>query len=249
MGKTVVKELFENQNPMGEMIKINKVNFQVIGILPEKGATGFRDQDDIIIIPVLTAMHRLLGKDYVDSVDIEVESPDQMADTQQQTRDFLLAQHRVPPSQQQGAFDIRNMADVQAALSESSRTMSVLLSSIAAISLLVGGIGIKNIMLVSVTVRTREIGLRKAVGARRRDILSQFLIEAIVITSVGGGVGILLGWGTTELTARFTGWSTLVSWSSIFLAFSFSGAIGMVFGIFPAKKASHLNPIEALRYE
>jgi macrolide transport system ATP-binding/permease protein len=194
-------------------------------------------------------MHRLLGKDYVDSVDIEVQSPDQMDDVQKQTLDLMFMQHRVPPSQQQGAFDIRNMADVQAALSESSRTMSVLLSSIAAISLLVGGIGIMNIMLVSVTERTREIGLRKAVGARRRDILSQFLIEAVVITSVGGGVGILLGWGTTDLMAKLTGWSTFVSWSSIVLAFSFSAGIGIVFGIFPAKKASQLNPIQALRYE
>ncbi|HCU23571.1 MAG TPA: MacB family efflux pump subunit, partial [Deltaproteobacteria bacterium] len=162
LGQTVVRELFGSAGPLGEYIKINKVNFQVIGILPEKGATTFRDEDDKILIPLLTAMYRLLGKDYVDSIDIEVSDPEAISATEQALKDFMMKRKRVPASQED-SFQIRNMAEIQSALSETSRTMSVLLASIAAISLLVGGIGIMNIMLVSVTERTHEIGLRKAV--------------------------------------------------------------------------------------
>ncbi len=248
IGMTPVRQLFGEVNPIGEFIKINRVNFQVIGILPEKGATTWRDQDDIVIIPLSTAMRRLLGKDYVDNIDMEVASASEMADTEQAVRDLIIRRHRLPRSLQD-SFDIRNMADIQATLSETSRTMSWLLSSIAAISLLVGGIGIMNIMLVSVTERTREIGLRKAIGARRRDILMQFLIEAIAVSLAGGLAGILLGCGITLLLSHLAHWAVTVSFESILLASLFSASVGIIFGLWPARKASLLNPIEALRYE
>ncbi len=249
IGLTLVRELFGGENPIGELIKINRVNFQVIGVLPEKGANGFRDQDDIVIVPVLTAMHRLLGKNYVDYIDIEAESPQVMDGVQDTLNELMLARHRVPPAQRKDAFLIRNLADIQAALEESSRTMSWLLSSIAAISLLVGGIGIMNIMLVSVSERTREIGLRKAVGARPGDILSQFLIETVVVSVVGGLAGIFCGWAVTEIMSAAAGWSASVSLGAVLLAFSFSAVVGLIFGIYPARRASALNPIDALRHE
>ena len=249
VGATVVRELFGDQNPIGERIKINKVSFRIIGLLPERGAAGWRDQDDVILLPVRTAMHRLLGKDYIDYIDIEVAQASQLEAVQQQAKAMMLDRHRVPPLQQQDAFEVRNMADLQAALSQTSRTMSLLLAIIAAISLVVGGIGIMNIMLVSVTERTREIGLRKAIGAQQRDIVLQFMAEATVISTVGGVLGIALGYGLTELMSRLAGWTTSVSTASIALAFAFSAAVGIIFGIYPARKASFLNPIEALRYE
>ncbi len=250
VGMTVVKTLFgEQQNPVGEFIKINKVMFQIIGILPERGATGFRDQDDVIVIPTLTAMYRLLGKNYVDYVDIEVTSPEEMQFAEDSIKEFVIKQFNIPLSQQQDAFSVRNMSDIKEAISQTSKIMSMLLASIAAVSLLVGGIGIMNIMLVSVTERTKEIGLRKAVGARRRDIMSQFLTEAGVIGLFGGVLGILLGVSATVLMSLMLGWTTYISLTSVILSFSFSVAIGLVFGVWPAKKASALNPIEALRSE
>jgi macrolide transport system ATP-binding/permease protein len=248
LGLTVVRELFGDANPIGENIKINKVNFQVIGVLPEKGATGFRDQDDVIIVPLNTAMRRLLGKDYIDSLDIEMENPEQMEPAQDSIKNLLMRRHQLPPIQND-AFQIRNMADIASALSETSKTMSWLLASIATISLLVGGIGIMNIMLVSVTERTREIGLRKAVGAEPNDILSQFLIESALVSLLGGVLGIGLGWGISIAMAHFAGWSVEVTSQSILLAVVFSLTVGIIFGLWPARKASLLNPIDALRYE
>jgi macrolide transport system ATP-binding/permease protein len=248
VGMTVVRELFGGQNPVGEIMKINRVNFQVIGVLPERGATGWRDQDDIVIIPLSTAMRRVLGQTDVEAIDIEVASADKMEQVTEAVRALIIRRHRLPPSQHE-SVQIRNMAEMQEALSETSRTMSMLLASIAAISLLVGGIGIMNIMLVSVTERTREIGLRKALGARRSDVLSQFLIESVVVSATGGLIGIALGWLITQAMSRFAGWAAAVSADSVALAFVFSATVGVVFGLWPARKASRLNPIEALRYE
>jgi macrolide transport system ATP-binding/permease protein len=249
VGATVVRELFGAQNPIGEYIKINKVNFQIIGILPEKGASGFRDQDDVVLIPIFTAMHRLLGKTYVDFIDIEVRSAPEIDSTQDAALALMYSRKRVPVSQQEDAFQIFNMADIQAAVQQSSQTMSLLLASIAAISLLVGGIGIMNIMLVSVTERTKEIGLRKAIGARRADILMQFLAESVVVSVVGGLAGIALGASISLGLSMATGWATSISPESVALAFFFSAFIGIIFGIYPARKASLLHPIDALRYE
>lgn len=249
IGTTVMRELFGEANPIGEMIKINKVNFQIIGILPQKGANGFQDQDDVIVIPISTAMRRLLGKTYVDSIDIEARDSESVDEMQDEILNLMYSRKRVPMSQRRDAFQIRNMADIQATLSESNKTMSILLSSIAAISLLVGGIGIMNIMLVSVTERTKEIGLRKAIGARRRDILMQFLAESVVVSVVGGLAGIILGASGAKILSLVAGWDTLISIQSIILAFSFSVFIGLLFGIYPARKAARLAPIDALRYE
>lgn len=249
IGTTVARELFGEKSPIGEMIKINRINFRVIGVLPEKGAAGPQDQDDKIIVPVNTAMYRLFGKTYVDSVDIEVRDAKNIPTVQDSLIALMNKRHRVPLSAQDDAFQVFNMADIQQALDASSKTMSMLLASIAAISLVVGGIGIMNIMLVSVTERTKEIGLRKAIGARRRDILMQFLAEAIVVSVCGGILGILLGTGFSIFISKILGWSTEVSAGSVILSFSFSAVIGIIFGIYPAQKASKLHPIEALRYE
>jgi macrolide transport system ATP-binding/permease protein len=249
IGETVRRELFGDSIPIGEMVKINKINFQIIGILPEKGANGFRDQDNIINIPVETAMKRLLGREYVDVFETQIDKPENIESAQIGINQVLFIQHKIPLSQQEDAFQIRNMADIQEALQNSSQTMSILLSTIAAISLLVGGIGIMNIMLVSVTERTKEIGLRKSIGARRNDILSQFLSESVVISVFGGLLGIALGWLITFVLSAVAGWTTAISLASILVSFIFSGLIGILFGVYPARKASLLNPIDALRHE
>ncbi|AZZ37049.1 MacB family efflux pump subunit [Bdellovibrio sp. qaytius] len=249
IGEVVRKTLFGDSSCIGEMIKIDKVNFQVIGVLPEKGASGWRNQDDVIIIPILTGMYRLMGKEYVDNFEIEIDKPENIDSAQDAIVNVMSTQHKVPLSQQEDAFNITNMADIQAALQQSSQTMSTLLASIAAISLLVGGIGIMNIMLVSVTERTKEIGLRKSIGARRNDILIQFLSESVVISVIGGVMGIILGWLATLAISGALGWSTSISLNSVLISFFFSALIGILFGVYPAKQASALNPIEALRYE
>jgi macrolide transport system ATP-binding/permease protein len=249
LGQTIVRELFGDQNPIGQMVKINRINAQVIGVLPEKGASGFRDLDDTVVVPVNTAMRRLLGKEFVDWVDVEAESAEAVETVKDGVKNFMLARHRVPLSQGQDAFTVRSLNEIQAATEESSRTMTMLLASIAAISLLVGGIGIMNIMLVSVTERTREIGLRKAIGARSGDIQTQFMIETIVVSVAGGIAGILFGWIVTEVLAYVADWKAVVSSGAVVLAFSFSATIGLIFGIYPARRAAALNPIEALRYE
>ncbi len=249
LGMTVVKQLFGDTNPIGETIKINLINFKIIGILPEKGATGFRDQDDIVIIPVTTAMYRVFGKEYLDSISVEATSPDAIVATQDSISKIIIKQHHLVTKDEQDSFQIRNMADIKNTLETTTKTMSLLLGAIAAISLLVGGIGIMNIMLVSVTERTREIGLRKAIGATNKDIMVQFLIESVLMSFLGGITGILLGSGISVLITLFAGWTVRVSLSSIILATTFSLIVGIVFGLWPAQKASKLDPIEALRYE
>lgn len=249
LGPTVVRNLFGDQNPVGESLRINQINFQIIGVLPERGVTGFRDHDDIILMPVFTAMHRLLGKDYFDSLDIEAQSSDVLPHLQDEVKNLLLRRHKVAPSQTQDAFEVRNMSDIRQAMSKASQTMGYLLATIAAISLLVGGIGIMNIMLVSVTERTREIGLRKAIGARQVDILLQFLTEAVVVSALGGCLGVALGWMITVILARWVGWTTYIATDSVVMSFGFSALVGLIFGLYPARKAARLNPIDALRHE
>ncbi len=249
IGLTVMKELFKNKNPIGETIKINKVSFQIIGVMSEKSGGGWRDQNDVVVVPLQTGMRRLLGKDSVDSIDIMINSMEEIADAEDRIKELLIERKRVPLSQKDNAFMIMNMADIQKMITQSNQTMSTLLASVAAISLLVGGIGIMNIMLVSVTERTKEIGLRKAIGAKKQDILLQFLTESIVMSACGGVAGIILGWLITTTLSTLAGWTTSISVWSVLLSFLFSSIIGVVFGIYPARQASKLHPIEALRYE
>ncbi|MCU0666708.1 MAG: ABC transporter permease [Candidatus Omnitrophica bacterium] len=249
LGATVVRELFGETNPIGETIKINLINFKVIGILPVKGSSGPRDQDDTVIIPITTAMYRVMGKEYVDSIYVQAKDANLIDQAQEAISKLIIKQHRLITKTQEDSFQIRNMADIKNALTATTQTMSLLLGSIAAISLLVGGIGIMNIMLVSVTERTREIGLRKAIGANNKDIMTQFLIEAVLMSFIGGLAGVLLGSGISVLITMFAGWAVKVSLFSIILSTVFSLAVGIVFGLWPARQASQLNPIEALRYE
>ncbi|MFA5038663.1 MAG: ABC transporter permease [Candidatus Omnitrophota bacterium] len=248
LGATVVKELFGDSDPVGEMIKINLLNFRVVGVLPTKGGSGFRDPDDTVMIPITTAMNRVFGKEYVDSIYVEARKPELVEPAQESITSLIQRRHRLKEGQGD-SFQIRNMSEIKQALESTTRTMSLLLGSIAAISLVVGGIGIMNIMLVSVSERTREIGLRKAIGANHKDIMIQFLIEALLMATLGGVAGILLGGGISRLMVIFAGWTVRVSVFSIVLATVFSFVVGIVFGIWPARKASQLDPIEALRYE
>lgn len=249
LGTTVARELFGDMDPVGESIKVNLVSFRVIGVLPQKGANTFRDQDDTMIAPLTTAMYRVLGKEYVDSIYVEVSTSDDMESAQEAILELLNSRHRIRGKAARDAFQVRNMSDIKAALESTTKTMSWLLGSIAAISLLVGGIGIMNIMLVSVSERTREIGLRKAIGATRRDIMVQFLVESVLMSLIGGLAGVLLGAGVAVLITALAGWAVHVSIFSVVLATVFSLVVGLVFGLGPAYKAACLNPIEALRYE
>jgi macrolide transport system ATP-binding/permease protein len=248
LGLSVVEELFGNLNPVGKTVKLNRINFRVIGVLPQKGSGPGGDRDDVVIIPVTTAMYRVLGKDYVDSISVEVKDISLMDKAEKGIQNLIIRRHRLTKNDED-SFNIMNMADIQETLQSMTQTMTMLLGSIAVISLLVGGIGIMNIMLVSVTERTREIGLRKAIGARKKDIYLQFLIEAVVMTFSGGAIGIIFGVGIAALLSVFSGWTTIVSFSSVLLATIFSILVGVVFGLWPARKAAQLNPIEALRYE
>ncbi|HDP16361.1 MAG TPA: ATP-binding cassette domain-containing protein [Candidatus Omnitrophica bacterium] len=248
VGLTVAEKLFGSANPVGETIKLNRINFKVIGIAPEKGGGGWRDQDDVVYIPVTTAMHRVLGKNYLDTIYAEIDNAGSVDKAQEKIKALISKRHRIFKNPDD-YFHIRDMSEIQEMLSGTTRTMSLLLGCIAAISLLVGGIGIMNIMLVSVTERTREIGLRKAIGARSGDIMSQFLIEAVVMTFIGGVVGVCFGSIIAWFLAIFAGWAVKISVFSIVLATTFSVGVGIGFGLWPARQAAKLNPIEALRYE
>jgi macrolide transport system ATP-binding/permease protein len=248
VGQTVINFLFGKENPVGQDIKINHIKFRVIGILPMKGASGFSDQDDMIVIPIFTAMKRVLGTPYLHEMAIQCATPDDIPSVMDSITTLMRKRHRLP-DYKENDFTLRNNAAVQQALSGTTQTFSTLLGLVAAIALLVGGIGIMNIMLVSVNERTREIGLRKAVGAARRAILAQFLIESIILSTLGGLMGIALGVSVSLFMSKFSGWGTEVTTQSVILAFTFSAATGIVFGFWPARKASLLSPIEALRYE
>lgn len=249
IGKTLVEELFEDENPVGKIIRIKQIPFTVMGVLKQKGESGgWMDQDDTIMVPYKTVQKRLMGIDYIRSINVSAVDFASMAKAEEEIRTLLRRRHRLAPYDEDD-FRIRSMADISEFATETTQTMTLLLGSIASVSLIVGGIGIMNIMLVSVTERIREIGVRMAVGARESDILKQFLIEAIVLSLTGGLVGIVLGILGSKAISYFAEWATLISFSSIILAFTFAAAVGIFFGFYPARKASRLNPIEALRYE
>jgi len=249
LGPTTRDDLFgENANPIGQKIRINRINFTVIGVTQAKGGTGFGSQDDRIFVPLSTAQRFLTGDDYLSTVNIQVLNSKYMASVQQQITNLLLARHNIADPQM-ADFSVMNQSDILETASSVANTFTVLLAAIAGISLIVGGIGIMNMMLTTVTERTREIGLRKAIGAKNKEISLQFLTEATILTLIGGVVGITLGWLVSLLIAKFGGINTSISMFSILLAFGVSAAIGIGFGYYPAKRAASLNPIEALRYE
>ncbi len=249
LGKTVSDNLFGSQDPVNQTVRISKIPFRVIGVLSGKGQSAQgQDQDDIVIIPLSTMQKRVLGVAYIGSIFVSARTPEDTFVAQQQITDLLRQRHHIQPREDDD-FRIRNFTDVAAAADATTRILTMLLGSTASVSLLVGGIGIMNIMLVSVTERTREIGIRMAEGARGRDILIQFLAESAVISVFGGQIGILLGIGISHLISSFAQWPTLISKGSIILAFLFSGSVGLFFGFYPAFRASRMEPAEALRYE
>jgi putative ABC transport system permease protein len=249
VGPQAVADLFgEGANPLGKTIRINRQTLTIIGVTASKGGSGLSNQDDIVFVPLTTAQKQLFGQNHLSSIAIAAVSDKVMAQAQDEIGYFLLARHKIrDPSQ--ADFMIMSQQDIINTASAMTGTFTSLLSGIAAISLLVGGIGIMNIMLVTVTERTREIGLRKALGAKKKDIIIQFLTEAIILTFAGGALGIILGVIASFIISRLIGTSFIISPSSILLAFAVSAAIGIIFGWYPARKASNMQPIEALRYE
>jgi putative ABC transport system permease protein len=252
LGQTVADNLFGSLDPVGQMIRIKKVPFMVIGVLDRKGQSPQgQDQDDTIYIPVTTAQKKIFGTSFpgmVRTIMVKARSTEDLAVAEKQINELLRQRHHLS-ARQDNDFTVRNLTQIMQVAEQSTKVMTLLLGAIASVSLLVGGIGIMNIMLVSVTERTREIGIRMAVGAKTWDIRLQFIIEALTLALIGGNAGILLGVGGSTLLSLFAGWSTVVSTLSVILAFGFSGLVGIFFGFYPAYKASLLNPIDALRYE
>jgi len=249
IGPSARDDLFgENANPIGQTIRIKKVDFKIIGITKAKGGSGFSSQDDIIFIPLSTAQRFLAGSDYVTTISVQAVDQDSMTAMQEQITSLLLSRHNIS-NPQLADFSIMNLADIVASASSITDTLTILLGAIAGISLIVGGIGIMNMMLTTVTERTREIGLRKAIGAKKKDISLQFLTESVMLTFIGGIVGIFLGWLLSFGVTQFGGIATKISLMSVLLAVGVSAAIGIIFGYYPARRASRLNPIDALRYE
>ncbi|MHB1050318.1 MAG: ABC transporter permease [Bacteroidota bacterium] len=249
VGQTIVENLFKGADPIGQIIRIRRLPFKIVGVLATKGQSAQgTDQDDVIFAPSSTVQRKMMGQFFFGSIMASAISENHMEDAIRQITEVLRVQHKLQ-SWDENDFTVRSQTEIANAAQSTSQVLTILLASIASISLIVGGIGIMNIMLVSVTERTKEIGLRMSVGATGKNILSQFLIEAIVLSLLGGLIGVLLGSVTSDLISRFAGWTTLVSLESIFLAFVFSAAVGIFFGFYPARKAAQLNPIEALRYE
>jgi len=254
LGQTTAQNLFGEADPIGQIIRIKKVPFTVIGLLDRKGQNSWgQDQDDILLLPMSTAKKKVLGKSNsnpraVQAISVKIQAGEDMADAELQLRELLRQRHRLQPYQDDD-FNVRNLSEILQAQEDAQKVMTYLLGAIASVSLLIGGIGIMNIMLVSVTERTREIGLRMAVGARGRDILGQFLVEAVTLALIGGLIGIAMGLGGAEALSAYFEFRTLVAPSAIAVAFGFAAAVGVGFGFFPALKASWLDPIDALRYE
>jgi putative ABC transport system permease protein len=249
IGQTTARQLYGEISPIGQTIRVKNVPFTIGGMLSAKGLSiGGSDQDDVLIIPYTSAMKRVTGSTTLRSISVQTESAEVMASTQQQIADLLRQRHRIQAGRDDD-FTVRNQQEIAEAATATSKIMRFFLAAVAGVSLLVGGIGIMNIMLVSVTERTREIGIRMAVGAKGHDILLQFLIEAVALSAVGGILGIALGVGGSRLLATQMQWPTLTSTSAVVSAFVFSAAVGVFFGFYPARKASRLDPIDALRYE
>jgi putative ABC transport system permease protein len=252
LGQTVADNLFGNMDPVGQIIRIKKVPFMVIGVLAKKGQSDHgQDQDDTIIVPLTTAQKKIFGTRFVGmvrSITVKARGADELAAAEGQINELLSQRHRIGPRQEKD-FTVRNLTQMMEAREQATQVMGLLLAAIASVSLLVGGIGIMNIMLVSVTERTREIGIRMSVGAKTWDIRLQFIIEALTLSLIGGVAGIILGVSGSKILSALAGWATVVSPLSVLLAFGFSGLVGLFFGFYPAYKASLLNPIDALHYE
>ena len=249
IGATVAKNLFGDEDPIGKDVRIDKNSFKIVGVLDEKGSGAMgNDQDDIIVVPYTTMMERVMGVDYLRMIYIQAKEGQDLDRVQADIENILRVRHGIK-NPDLDDFNVNNMASIMKTVEENTATMTLFLGAVAAISLLVGGIGIMNIMLVSVTERTREIGVRKALGATYRTIITQFLIEAIVISLVGGAIGIIVGIGASQLIGAVSNIKTVVTTGPILLSFGFSMTIGLVFGLYPARKAAKLNPIDALHYE
>ena len=249
IGKTTAQQLFGSESPVGQVLRIKNVPFLVVGLLAPKGLSVMnQDQDDVLIIPYTSAMKRVIGTTTLRSIIAQARGASLLSAAQQQITDLLRQRHRITPGKDDD-FTVRGQQEIAEMATATAKVMRLLLGAIASVSLIVGGIGIMNIMLVSVTERTREIGIRMAVGAHGRDILLQFLAEAVTLSSLGGVIGIVLGVGAAKLLSAVADWPTLISLGSVVLAFLFSAAVGVFFGFYPARKAAQLDPIEALRYE
>jgi len=252
IGQTVAENLFGDSDPIGKIIRIKKVPFTVIGVLDRKGRSAQgTDQDDTVFIPLITAQRKVFGSLFPNTIGammVQAKDAESLKKAEEEINALLSQRHRIGPNKD-ADFTVRNLSEIMAVSAQSSKVMSLLLGAVASISLVVGGIGIMNIMLVSVTERTREIGIRMAIGAKEGDILLQFLTEAVLLTTLGGLVGMILGVSSAFAVSKLVGWPTLISFQAIVIAVVFSAGVGVFFGFYPARKAASLNPIDALRYE
>ncbi len=249
IGSTVATNLYQGGDPVGSQLQIRNVPFTVVGVLAPKGQNaGGQDQDDVVLVPYTTAQSRLAGNTRIGQILVSATSSQDIPQAQEEVRDIMRESHRIAQGDDDD-FTVRNQTEIANAAQGTTKIMTWLLASIASVSLIVGGIGIMNIMLVSVTERTREIGIRMAIGARGSDVLTQFLVESIVMSVLGGAVGLAVGVGGAQVLAHFTGWSTAVPVQAVAVAIGFSAAVGVFFGFYPARKAAALDPITALRYE